>query len=180
MSGNNSGAGQFSSSLKYSVHRFSCSSTVFSGFTFLSFTGMSVCWNLPTSFLVVRYRSLKYPDRLLHPLDWPGDGCSPFPDAPLHFPICCCVFCLCLWLSCSCPACVQAVFFTLTSGWCQRRSIPGAGPFLCPGLLHMCPARVFCSPPTVSQGLSHTHLSAPVVAGTWLETEFVYKVIMEL
>ena len=59
MSGSNSWAGWFSSSLKCSVHRFSCSSTVVSGFLSLSFTGMSVCWNLPASFLVVRYRSLK-------------------------------------------------------------------------------------------------------------------------
>ena len=61
MSGNNSGAGQFSSSLKCSAHHFSCSSTVISRFSSLSFTGMSVCWNLPASFLVVRYRSLKLP-----------------------------------------------------------------------------------------------------------------------
>ena len=41
----------------------------------------------------------------------------------------------------------------------------------------MCPARVFCSPPTVSQGLSHCRLSAPAVAGTcwkgWSGMSFV-------
>ena len=61
MSGNNSGAGRFSSSLKCSTHRFSCSPTVVSGLSSFSFTGLSVYWNLPASFLVVRCRSLKLP-----------------------------------------------------------------------------------------------------------------------
>ena len=61
MSGGESGMGRFSSSLKCSVHRFSCCLAVVSGFPFLSITGLSVCWNLPVSFLVTRYRSLRFP-----------------------------------------------------------------------------------------------------------------------
>ena len=61
MSGGESGLGRFSSSLKCSVHRYSCSLVVVSGFPFLSFTGLSVCWNLPVSFLVTRYRSCRFP-----------------------------------------------------------------------------------------------------------------------
>ena len=40
MSGGESGAGRFNSSLKCSAHRFSCSLDVVSGFPFLSFTGL--------------------------------------------------------------------------------------------------------------------------------------------
>ena len=61
MSGGVSGAEWFSSSLKCSVHRLSCSSVVVSGSPSLSFTGLTVCWNLPDSFLVTRYRSLRFP-----------------------------------------------------------------------------------------------------------------------
>ena len=61
MSGGESGVGRYSSSLKCSAHRFSCSLVVVSGFLFLSITGFSVCWNLPISFLVTRYRSLRFP-----------------------------------------------------------------------------------------------------------------------
>ena len=61
MSGGESGVGRFSSSLKCSAHRFSCSLVVVSGFPFLSITGLSVCWNLSVSFLVTRYRSLRFP-----------------------------------------------------------------------------------------------------------------------
>ena len=61
MSGGESGVGWFSSLLKCSTHRFSYSLVVVSGFPFLSFTGLSVCWNLPVSFLVSRYRSLRLP-----------------------------------------------------------------------------------------------------------------------
>ena len=59
--GGESGVGRFSSSLKCSAHRFSCSLVVVSGFPFLSITGLSVCWNLPVSFLVTRYTSLIFP-----------------------------------------------------------------------------------------------------------------------
>ena len=61
MSGGVSGAGRFSSSLKCSAHRFSCSSVVVSGSPSLSFTGLSVCWNLSDSFLATRYGSLRFP-----------------------------------------------------------------------------------------------------------------------
>ena len=61
MPGGESGMGRFSSFLKCSVHRFSCSLVVVSGFPFLSFIGLSVCWNLPVNFLVIRYRSLRLP-----------------------------------------------------------------------------------------------------------------------
>ena len=61
MSGGESGVGRFSSSLKCSAHRFSYSLVVVSGLLFLSITGLSVCWNLPVSFLVTRYRSLRFP-----------------------------------------------------------------------------------------------------------------------
>ena len=61
MSGGKSGAGRFSSSLKCSAHCFSCSLVVVSWFPFLSFTGLSVCWNLPVSFLVTKYRFLIFP-----------------------------------------------------------------------------------------------------------------------
>ena len=65
MSGVESGVGPFSSFLKCSAHHFSCSLVVVSGFPFLSFTGLSVCWNLPISVLVTRYRSSDSPVRLL-------------------------------------------------------------------------------------------------------------------
>ena len=61
MSGCESGVGRFSSSLKCFAHRFSCSLVVVSGFLFLSITGLSVCWNLPVSFLVTRYKPLRFP-----------------------------------------------------------------------------------------------------------------------
>ena len=67
MSGGESRVGRFSSSLKCSVHRFSCSLVVVSGFPFWPFTGLSVCWNLPVSFLVTRYRSIRF--------DVPLPGC---------------------------------------------------------------------------------------------------------
>ena len=65
MSGGESGVGRFSSSLKCSAHRFSCSLVVVGGFLFLSITGLSVCWNLSVGFLVTRYRSLRFPGELL-------------------------------------------------------------------------------------------------------------------
>ena len=43
MCGGESGVGRFSSSLKSSAYRFSCSLVLVSGFPFLSFTGLSVC-----------------------------------------------------------------------------------------------------------------------------------------
>ena len=61
MSGGVSGTGQFSSSLKCSAYRFSCSSVVVSGSPSLSFTGLSVCWNFSDSFLATRYGSLRFP-----------------------------------------------------------------------------------------------------------------------
>ena len=61
MSGGESGPWRFNSSLKCSAHRFSCTLFVVSGFPFLSFTGLSVCLNLPFRFLVTRYRSLRFP-----------------------------------------------------------------------------------------------------------------------
>ena len=61
MSGGESGVGRFSSSLKCSDHCFSCSLVVVSWFPFLFFTGLSVCWNLPVSFLVTKCRSLRFP-----------------------------------------------------------------------------------------------------------------------
>ena len=61
ISGGESGVGWFSSSLKCSAHHFSCSLDVVSGFPFLSFTDLSVCWNLPLSFLFTRNRSLRFP-----------------------------------------------------------------------------------------------------------------------
>ena len=61
MSDDESGAGWFSSSLKCFAHRFSCSLVDVHWFPFLSFTGLSVCWNLPFSFSVTRYMSLRFP-----------------------------------------------------------------------------------------------------------------------
>ena len=58
MYGGESGVGLFSSSLKCSGHRFSCSLVVVSGIPFFFITALSVCLNLPVSFLVTRYRSL--------------------------------------------------------------------------------------------------------------------------
>ena len=84
MSGGVLGAERLSSSLKCSAHRFSCSSVVLSGSPSLSFTGLSVCWNLPDSFLVTRYRSLRCPCpggspvRLLPLPDGPGFRCNLF------------------------------------------------------------------------------------------------------
>ena len=65
MSGGESGVGRFSSSLKCSAHRLSCSLVVVGGFLYLSITGLSVCWNLTDDFLVTRYRSLRFPGVLL-------------------------------------------------------------------------------------------------------------------
>ena len=53
MSGGSSGAGRFNSSEKCSVHLLSCSWTVVRGFPCLSLTGLSVCWYLPTNFMVM-------------------------------------------------------------------------------------------------------------------------------
>ena len=107
MAGGVSGAGRFSSSLKCSSHHFSCSSVIVSGFPSLSFTGLSVCWNLPNSFL----------------LPFSLSGCFLYvtgqvfdviplvlPNAPLHFSVRCSIFYLCLYLGCSCSACVQVSF----------------------------------------------------------------------
>ena len=168
MSGGVSGAGQFSSSLNCSAHRFSCSSVVVGGSPSSSWL---VC-------LLEFARQLL--DYQVQVFEAPLSGCFlcltglvfdviPFilTNAPLHFSVRCSIFYLRLCLGCSCSACVQVSFplFPLASGWCQQRSIPCVRSPSCPELLHTYCARVSCCPPTVSRCLSPYLLSAPVVAG---------------
>ncbi|GFR97015.1 hypothetical protein ElyMa_006313300, partial [Elysia marginata] len=61
MSGGMSGGGRLSTVVKCSVHLLSCSSVDERVLPSLSFIGLFVCWNLPASFLVVVYNSLRFP-----------------------------------------------------------------------------------------------------------------------
>ena len=62
ISGGLSEGGRFSSSLKCSSHRVSCSSTstVLKEVPCLSLIGFSSCWYLPDNFFVVAYSSLRF------------------------------------------------------------------------------------------------------------------------
>ena len=119
-------------------------------------------WNFPISFLVTRYRSLRFPCPAA------VSACLARSLMYSHLPFLVLFFIslsTAVYSSCAfvLAALVRLLFSTVflslslfpACGWCQQRSIPYAGSSSCQGPLHMCRARASCSVPTVFQCLSH-------------------------